>query len=96
MDKDDNEKEAFVNEYTEFKNTKSDKEKEKNFDKKNEKSLQVEFAENYDLKLALSLSKTEAEAKKKAIKQHSGFARILPPEEAFQVIKDRLNLIYKE
>lgn len=61
-----------------------------------ESGLQTQFAENYDLKLALSLSKTEAEARRSANKRHTGFAHILPPEEAFQVIKERLNLIYHE
>jgi hypothetical protein len=82
------EKEAFV------KGPESKKYKETGVKNGKEKSIQADFVENYDLKLALSLSKTEAEAKKKVVKQHTGFARILPPEEAFEVIKDRLNLIY--
>ena len=62
---------------------------------KQEHILQTEFSENYDLKLALKLSKSEAEARKAATKQHSGFAKLLPPADAFEVIKERLNLIYE-
>lgn len=56
---------------------------------------QTQFSENYDLKLAISLSKTEAEAKKKAaIAAATSFDRILPPLDAFEIIKDRLNLFH--
>lgn len=94
MEKERSEKDAIEDEDLKFPEFKSKKEKEA--EGSVQKSLQPEIVENYDLKLALSLSKTEAEAKKKAMKQHTGFARILPPEEAFEVIKERLNLIYHE
>lgn len=58
-------------------------------------SLQTQFADNYDLKLAISLSKTELEARKREAKPAStGFEQVLPPEDAFEVIKERLNMIY--
>lgn len=56
--------------------------------------VQTYFSENYDLKLAISLSKTEAEAKKQAINYMQTFEHILPPLDAFEIIKERLNLFY--
>lgn len=57
--------------------------------------VQTFFSENYDLKLALSLSKTESEAKKQATNSVHMFEHILPPYDAFEIIKDRLNLFYR-
>lgn len=56
--------------------------------------MQTYFSENYDLKLALSLSKTEAEFKKQEITSMQTFEHILPPLDAFEIIQDRLNLFY--
>jgi hypothetical protein len=56
--------------------------------------MQTLFSENYDLKLALRLSKTESEAKKKAAHSFQVFENILPPFDALEVIKERLKLIH--
>lgn len=56
--------------------------------------IQTLFSENYDLKLALSISKTESEAKKQVAHSAQVFENILPPFDAFEVIKERLNLIH--
>lgn len=56
--------------------------------------IQKLFYENYDLKLALSLSKTESEAKKQEAHSVHMFEHILPPFDAFEVIRDRLNLLH--
>lgn len=56
--------------------------------------MQTFFSENYDIKLALSLSKTESEAKKYATHSILAFEHILPPFDAFEIIKERLNLIH--
>ena len=56
--------------------------------------VQKYFPENYDLKLALSLSKTESEAKRQTTNAAESFENILPPFDAFEIIKDRLNMFY--
>lgn len=56
--------------------------------------MQKIFSENYDLKLALSLSKTESEAKKQETRSVQMFEHILPPFDAFEVIRERLNLLH--
>lgn len=56
--------------------------------------IQTLFFENYDLKLALSISKTESEAKKQVALSGQVFENILPPFDAFEIIKERLNLIH--
>ena len=63
-------------------------------DKDSNLNVQAYFSENYDFKLALSLSKTEAELKKKALLASHSFEQILPPFDAFEVIKERLNIFY--
>lgn len=62
--------------------------------KKNCPNIQTYFSENYDVKLALSLSKTESEARKHATNSLQNFENILPPLDAFEIIQDRLNLFY--
>ena len=57
-------------------------------------SIQTYFPENYDLKLAISLSKTELESKKREVNMVQKFEHILPPFDAFEVIKERMNLFY--
>ena len=56
--------------------------------------VQALFSENYDLKLALSLSKTESEAKKQETYSVLMFEHILSPSDAFEVIRERLNLLH--
>ena len=56
--------------------------------------LQPYFSDNYDLKLALSLSKTELESKKLAVNTAQMFEHILPPFDAFEIIRERINLFY--
>lgn len=57
--------------------------------------IQTYFSENYDLKLALSLSKTESESKIQAVNVAQMFEHILPPFDAFEIIMERINLFYK-
>jgi hypothetical protein len=59
------------------------------------KSFQSLFSENYDLKLAMNLSKTEAESKKLEHSVCHAFEHVLPPIEAFEIINERLNLFFK-
>lgn len=63
-------------------------------EKKSSLSVQTYFSENYDLKLALSLSKTELESKKQEVSAAQRFEHILPPFDAFEVIRERMNLFY--
>jgi len=56
--------------------------------------MQTFFSENYDIKLALSLSKTESEATKLTSHSIQAFEHILPPFDAFEIINERLNLIH--
>ena len=63
-------------------------------DKSNSLGLQTYFSENYDLQLALKLSKSESEAKRQVDASRLNFENILPPIDALEVIKDRLNLFY--
>lgn len=60
----------------------------------NHNSVQSFFYENYNVELALSLSKTDLEAKKQLTMASQNFENILPPLDAFEIIKDRLNLFY--
>lgn len=62
--------------------------------KENNSEAQKYFSENYDLKLALSISKTEVEANKLFFSAVHNFENIVPPFDAFEIIKDRLNLFY--
>lgn len=57
-------------------------------------SLQCSFPENFDFKLALAISITESENKKRAEMSSACFENILPPLDAFEIILDRLNLVY--
>lgn len=63
-------------------------------DKSSFLGIQTYFSENYDLKLALSLSKTELESKIQAGNVAQKFEHILPPFDAFEIIKERINLFY--
>lgn len=63
-------------------------------EKSNSLGLQTYFSENYDLQLALKLSRSESEAKKQADAVVHNFENILPPIDALEVIKERLNLFY--
>lgn len=63
-------------------------------DKTSNFGMQTFFSENYDIKLALILSKTESEATKQASHSVQAFEHILPPFDAFEIINERLNLIH--
>lgn len=64
-------------------------------DKKYSLGIQTYFAENYDLKLALNLSKTELESKIQTVNAAPMFEHILPPFDAFEIIMERMFLFYK-
>ena len=64
------------------------------FKKNTSLCAQIYFSENYDYQLALRLSKSESEAEKNVTRALQTFEHILPPSDAFIIIKERLNLIY--
>lgn len=63
------------------------------FSSDQEQSIQHLFVDNYDLSLAVGLSKTEAEARRQTARRIV-LDHIVSPEEAKKIILERLNMIY--